>query len=219
MNDEAQTIAYANADFDSPHQAFIYRLREKFSNLPTRGHALDLGCGPGDITIRFAKAFPDWCVDGIDGAPMMLKLGQQEITAQGLQTRISFHQVYLPQKSAPENTYDFIFSNSLLHHLANPLDLWRSLKRFSKQPTPVFIMDLLRPESEAIAAQIDETNSGNEPEILRTDFYNSLCAAYTLTEIKEQLKATDLRHLEIEAISDRHWIAWGYSHTPSIEAR
>jgi hypothetical protein len=103
-----------------------------------------------------------------------------------------------------------IFSNSLLHHLAEPLDFWRSLLEFSHAQTPIFVMDLMRPENRQIAASMVETYAAEEPSVLREDFFNSLLAAYSLDEIRTQLNQTYLSHLEIEVVSDRHWIAWGY---------
>jgi ubiquinone/menaquinone biosynthesis C-methylase UbiE len=35
---------------------------------------LDLGCGPADVTIRFAKANPGYKFHGVDGSAAMLKL-------------------------------------------------------------------------------------------------------------------------------------------------
>lgn len=209
MDQESQAQAYAEADFSSPHTAFIHHLKQTHPSLPPFGHALDLGCGPADITIRFGKAFPQWKVDGLDAAAMMLKFGQKAIQAEGLTAQITLQQAYLPQDQAPRSQYDFIFSNSLLHHLANPLDLWRSLKRWGHEKTPVFIMDLMRPEREAIAQAFVRQYAQGEPEILRHDFYHSLLAAYTLDEVKAQLAQECLCHLSIEAVSDRHWIVWG----------
>ena len=214
MDSWDQAIAYAQADFEVPHNAFIQRLKDAFPQLPSTGYALDLGCGPGDITIRFAKAFPQWRVHGLDGAASMLDLGRAATLKHGLEDRISFQQVYLPQGKAPRGSYDLIFSNSLLHHLADPLDLWRSLKSLSQVNTPIFVMDLMRPQSQAIASDFVNQYAAHEPEVLRTDFFNSLLAAYTLDEVKQQLSQVELSHLSIEVVSDRHWIVWGYPHQP-----
>jgi hypothetical protein len=51
------------------------------------------------------------------------------------------------------------------------------------------------------------TPPGN-PEVLREDFYNSLCAAWTAEEVGDQLIAADLA-LDVERISDRHWLVYG----------
>ena len=36
---------------------------------------MDLGCGAADISIRFAKAFPNYQIDALDGAEAMLAEG------------------------------------------------------------------------------------------------------------------------------------------------
>ena len=70
-------------------------------------------------------------------------------------------------------------------------------------------MDLLRPASPKKAKEIVEQYSGNEHPVLKEDFYNSLLAAFTLDEIKEQLKKANLTNLNAEVISDRHWLVSG----------
>jgi hypothetical protein len=45
--------------------------------------------------------------------------------------------------------------------------------------------------------------------VLQEDFFNSLKAAYRVEEITEQLKATGLDMLNVEACSDRHLIVYG----------
>jgi hypothetical protein len=70
-------------------------------------------------------------------------------------------------------------------------------------------MDLMRPASRADAHALVERYASGEPAVLRTDFCNSLLAAYRPEEIKAQLQAARLSHLAIEVISDRHFIVWG----------
>ncbi len=67
MESPAQAEAYARADFSAPHQRFVELFNEKFPNLDPRGTVLDLGCGPGDIALRFAQAHPHCTVHGLDG--------------------------------------------------------------------------------------------------------------------------------------------------------
>ena len=68
----------------------------------------------------------------------------------------------------------------------------------------VQIMDLTRPPSTAEAHAIVMRYSGSEPEVLRRDFFASLCAAFEPDEVRAQLRAADLPWLEVEPISDRH---------------
>lgn len=201
MEDPEQVKAYAEADFATPHNDFIERLR-LFINQPRfTGTALDLGCGPGDITIRFAKAFPFCRIDAVDGSKPMLEYA--EALAGAFSQRIRFIHGRLPFVTLPQQNYEIIFSNSLLHHLPDPHILWRSIKAYSQRGTRVAVMDLLRPDSLESAKAMVETYVSGEPDILQRDFYHSLLAAFSLEEIKEQLTLADLK-LSLEQISDRH---------------
>ncbi len=59
------------------------------------------------------------------------------------------------------------------------------------------------------AKSLVELYSSHEPEILKRDFYNSLVAAFEIDEIKGQLTDAGLSHLEVERVSDRHFIVYG----------
>jgi ubiquinone/menaquinone biosynthesis C-methylase UbiE len=209
METEAQARAYAEADFEEPHSRFLRLLRELLPDLAEAGTALDLGCGPGDISLRFARAFPSWTVHGLDGSAAMLNLGREAVVRAGLQDRVSLVQAYLPGGEAPRDRYDLVFSNSLLHHLADPAALWACVRRWASEGTPVFVMDLMRPESREGAERLVDCYADGEPDILRRDLLNSLLAAYRLAEVKTQLVEAGLGHLRQRAASDRHLIVWG----------
>jgi hypothetical protein len=51
--------------------------------------------------------------------------------------------------------------------------------------------------------------SGDEAEILKRDFYNSLLAAYRPDEVRGQLSEAGLDFLEVDVVSDRHFVVWG----------
>jgi ubiquinone/menaquinone biosynthesis C-methylase UbiE len=209
MTGSEKARAYAKADFAEPHDRCIALMKESLPDLPEQGYALDLGCGPADITIRFARMFPGWSVDGLDGAPAMLKYGQLALQQAQLQGRVRLLEVYLPDGNIPRDRYDLIFSNSLLHHLADPMVLWESVKRWSTAGTQVFVMDLMRPDMLETAAQLVAQYAANEPEILRHDFYHSLLAAYRIEEVQQQLTTVNLDYFSVKAVSDRHFIVWG----------
>ena len=84
MDDEAQVRAYAEADFAEPHDHFVALLQEKLPDLASTGFAIDLGCGAGDISRRFARASPGWQVRGIDGSPTMLRVAAEMTRDAGL---------------------------------------------------------------------------------------------------------------------------------------
>ncbi|HWR89569.1 MAG TPA: hypothetical protein VN260_04885 [Dissulfurispiraceae bacterium] len=68
---------------------------------------------------------------------------------------------------------------------------------------------LMRPRSQDQAQLLVETYSRDEPEILKRDFFNSLCAAFTPDEVREQLNAAALDHFSVQSVSDRHLIICG----------
>lgn len=210
MDDPEQARAYAMADFSEPHQAFIERFRERFpDHSPLR--VLDLGCGPADISIRFAHAYPNCELTGIDGSEAMLALGREAVDAADMQDRIRLVRVRLPGELPAHSTFDTVISNSLLHHLADPLVLWNTLKdNGPPQRRSIFVMDLLRPDSRSVARRLVDAYSGNEPELLKRDFLKSLLASYRPDEIRAQLLTAGLEgYLQIDVVSDRHLIVWG----------
>ena len=207
MEEEEQARAYSSADFEAPHEAFVEESNRAFSGSVT-GRILDLGCGPGDITVRFAKRHPKCTVVGIDGSEAMLHFGRERVELEGLSHRVKLKRVFLPAEDL-DSGFDGAISNSLLHHLQHPEVLWQSLGQHVQSGAPVFVMDLLRPQSRAEAEKLVAAYSGEEPEILQRDFFLSLCAAYRVDEIQSQLQAAGLAHLKMEVISDRHWVVYG----------
>lgn len=209
MDDPAQALAYARADFEQPHNQFIAQFRACFPDWQGRGHVLDLGCGPGDICRRFAQTFPDTHIHGVDAATAMLHIGREDLRAAQLDRRIELFKGYLPGALLPREHYDAVISNSLLHHLHDPLALWQSILRHAAPGAPVFVMDLRRPASRDEAAALVDTYAAGEPAVLRMDFHNSLLAAYRVEEISAQLHDIDIDWLHVEVLGDRHVIAWG----------
>ena len=209
MDSEAQTLAYAEADFNESNSLFTEWFLARFSELPANGRMADLGCGPGDITIRLALALPGWTVTGLDAGPNMLSHARRRLAAAGLARRVDFQLAYLPDPSLPAGAWDAVVSNSLLHHLPNPRVLWESVARLGAAGAAVQVMDLMRPSNPQEAQQLVDSYAADAPDILREDFYNSLLAAYRPEEVSEQLAQAGLDYLTIEAASDRHWIVSG----------
>ena len=205
MDGKEQSLAYANADFEQPNSQFMAFLTHRIG--PNfQGSILDLGCGPGDIALSVAKAFPNAAIDAVDGSQTMLEYARHNLNGQSqrLQAQIRFVEAIIPQDSLPRDRYHLIISNSLLHHLHNPQDFWQTVNRYRDDNTFILVMDLFRPDTLAEASKLVETYAKGEPEILRQDFYHSLCAAFTRQEIEIQLREAGLEQLMVSKVSDRH---------------
>ena len=209
MSEAEQAKAYAEADFESAHSSYPKLFAKEFPTRPKKALVLDLGCGPADVTIRFAKANPGYKFHGVDGSAAMLKLGRAAVKRERLQKRIELIEGFIPGAPIPAKSYDVIISTSFLHHLHDPQVLWKTVKRFSRPGTIVFIVDLRRPRSRKAAWELVDTYSTNEPEVLRQDFYNSLRAAFVPQNIIKQLTEASIAGLKVRQINDRHLIVFG----------
>jgi ubiquinone/menaquinone biosynthesis C-methylase UbiE len=209
MDSEAQTGAYARADFDEPNRLFVQAFFQRFGPGGAGGEALDLGCGPADIVIRFAHRYPACQVTGADAGQNMLRQAARAVTSASMKQRIKLALCRLPDLSRLSPPYDAIISNSLLHHLPLAETLWQAVRALGAPGTRVMVMDLRRPRSRPAARAIVETYAGGEPDVLKEDFENSLCAAFTPEEITDQLREHDLGQLEVSRPSDRHVMVAG----------
>jgi ubiquinone/menaquinone biosynthesis C-methylase UbiE len=206
MDDERQSVAYAKADFSASNQFFVDSLIRDFPGHLRR--ALDIGCGPGDVVLRLARTAPDVHITAIDGSAPMIALARDAVRAAGLDGRITLVQGYLPGVLLESTAFDAVLSKDLLHHLPDPAVLWKEITRLGRPGAAVYVMDLVRPETPDAARRIvDDVAAGEDP-ILREDFYNSLCAAFTLDEVRGQLIDAGLA-LRVAQVSDRHMVVKG----------
>lgn len=208
MDGHAQAEAYARADFAEPNAQFCRELGDRM-HVAAAARVVDLGCGPADIPVRLAREHARWHIDAVDGSNVMLAHARRAIEVAGVGDRVRACHALLPGVALPAGSYDVVISNSLLHHLHAPEVLWAEVARLGREDAAVMVMDLMRPEGPDEARAIVERYAANEAEVLREDFYRSLCAAFTLEEVRDQLDAAGLHQLALEAVSDRHMLVWG----------
>lgn len=204
MDDPAQAVAYARADFTEANQLFT-DLVERQTGTDLDGRLLDLGCGPADISIALAHRHPRLQIDALDGAAAMLDLAREKLAEDRVAGgRIHLRCSFLPCSDLPHEAYATVVSNSLLHHLGDPAVMWQTVAHAAMPGGHVVVMDLARPTSVLAADALVESYALNEPEVLRRDFRNSLLAAYTVDEVVDQLHEAGLHGLRVTMVSDRH---------------
>ena len=206
MDDETQSLAYAKADFSASNQMFVDGfVRECPASL---GTVVDLGCGPGDIDIRLARAAPAIAITAVDGSQPMLAIAERAVRAAGVESRVTLLHAVLPNLPLDAHTFDAVLSKDLLHHLPDPRVLWNEIGRLGRRGAAVYVMDLVRPATREGAQVIVDAVAPHEDPILRQDFLNSLCAAFTVAEVADQLREARL-DLQVAQVSDRHMLITG----------
>jgi ubiquinone/menaquinone biosynthesis C-methylase UbiE len=208
MDEQDQAAAYAAADWSESHGKIPGYFRERFPDF-TAGQVIDLGCGTADVTIRFVRAFPGLKVVGVDGSEAMLSFGRRSVHAAGLDSRITLEKRYLPDPSIETRRFDAAICNSLLHHFADPVVLWRTAAHCVKPGGPVLLIDLVRPPDHETAVEFVKKHAAGAPPVLERDFTASLHAAYTVDEVREQLIRAGLPHFKVEQVDELHLVASG----------
>jgi trans-aconitate methyltransferase len=208
MEDVLQAEAYAAADFSCSDRDVLSRIE---ALLGTQGDGdgeelsfVDLGCGPGNITLLLARRWPEARVLGIDGAAAMLAIAERRRRADPTgHPHLSFLQLVLPSEQLAEPC-SAVVSNSLLHHLHDPGMFWDSVRRLVAPGSCIHVRDLRRPESDAVLEELVLRHAASAPELLRRDYAHSLRAAFTRTEVMAQLESAGLQELHILELDDRY---------------
>jgi ubiquinone/menaquinone biosynthesis C-methylase UbiE len=207
MDGEAEAAAYARADFSDSNQAYVADVMRSFPDRLVQ--VVDLGCGPGDIAMRLSRASTAARITAVDGSPAMLAIARAALRSTGVELSVSFLEGRLPGVALAEGSFDLVLSKDMLHHLPDPQVLWNEVRRLGRPGAAVCVMDLCRPASSAAAHEIVERVSGGEHPLLKTDFYNSLCAAFTADEVRDQLSRAGLS-LTVSQLTERHLCVKGY---------
>jgi len=209
MEDVAQARAYSEADFANPHQAVVAHFTERFPDFEA-GRVIDLACGPADVTTRLARALGRATFLGVDGSEAMITLGRERVARAGLADRVTLERRFLPDATLRDvGPFDAAICTGALHHFHDPMVLWHALRDVSTRGTRILVQDLTRPATADAAHALVAQYAGDEPEVLQHDYFHSLLAAFTIDEIRAQLRAVGFDHFAADAVSDRHVVVSG----------
>ena len=201
MDGQAEADAYARADFADSNQWYADHFTAEY---PAHlREIVDLGCGPADVPLRIARLAQQVRITAVDGSAAMLAFARNAVDAAKLSDRINLHLGRLPGLALPARHFDAVLSKDMLHHLPDPQSLWGEVRRLARSGAAVYVMDLIRPDSPQAAREIVERVAAREHPILKEDFYNSLCAAFTLDEVRSQLAIAGLP-LTVAQATERH---------------
>lgn len=137
----------------------------------------------------------------------MLKVAGENVEKADVRSQISLELIDAKAMPYPDNYFDMVISNSIIHHLPTPLPFLWEVQRVLKPNGAIFLRDLLRPEDERIRDNSVERYAGDCNEHQKQLFRDSLQATFTLGEVETTIQNAGLDGLRIYASSDRHWTA------------
>jgi ubiquinone/menaquinone biosynthesis C-methylase UbiE len=200
MDTAEEATTYDAMDFSLVNQAFVDRLRA----LGGSGRILDLGTGPGHIPLLIVERDRDAHVTGIDLADHMLALAERKRAASPHRDRLCFARADAKGLDAADDSFDTVVSNTILHHIPDPMPFLREARRVLRPGGTLLIRDLYRPPSEAVVARLLARHAADDSDGARELFRASLCAALSPGELREIADAAGLADARLVIDTDRH---------------
>lgn len=169
------------------------------------GDVLDLGTGTAQIPIELCSRNTVCRVMAVDAATAMLDVAILNIEIAGLRQRILLDRVDAKALPYDDGRFDVVMSNSIVHHIPEPLAVVREAVRVLAPGGLLFFRDLLRPARGDEVNHLVQTYAGQESDHARQMFEDSLRAALNLDEVRQLAADVGFDPQDVEATSDRHW--------------
>ena len=160
------------------------------------GRLLDIGCGPGNIALKIARRLPPIQVVGVDFSVNMIRAARAAAAAQQLTRRTAFFAGDANRLSFPDRSFDFVLSNSVLHHLHDPLAMLNEMARVVKTGGIVLLRDLRRPNRLIFPLHV-KWHGRHYSGLMKKLYTDSVRAAYTGEELAQMLSASRLSAAQI----------------------
>ena len=202
MDTWLEATAYDAMDFVAVNTTFA---ADAIALDPDAVKILDAGTGTARIPILMCQRRPQYLITAVDLAQSMLIVGQRNVEAAELVQRIRLEQVDTKRMAYPDLEFDMLISNSLVHHLPDPLSFFQEVNRLVRPGGAILIRDLIRPENDEIVNDlIDRIGSGYDARQQQL-FRDSLKAALTLAEVQEAIDLVSLQDVKLTQSSELHW--------------
>ncbi len=206
MDTEEEAEEYDAMDFSEPNTRFAEDALRLVASVE-RPRVLDLGTGTARIPLLMLERHPQLTVVAVDLSESMLRVAARHVASLGVGSRIELSKMDGKGVDLAPASFDLVMSNSVAHHIPDPADLFREVRRLVKPRGAILVRDLFRPLTVEAAREIVDRVAPNDSEKQRGLFFDSLRAALTVAEVRAIVSATGLAGVRVERVSDRHWTA------------
>jgi ubiquinone/menaquinone biosynthesis C-methylase UbiE len=204
MDTWEDAVEYDSMDFTDVNTAFAERALEL---APAKGLLLDVGTGTARIPILIVQRRPALRIWAIDLSQNMLMVGEKNVREAGVGKNVKLRKVDAKALPYPENYFDMVISNSIIHHLPDPLPFLKEVNRVTKPSGGIFIRDLFRPPDMKTLEDLSQKYAGDATEYQKKLYRDSLHASFSVDAVCELIEKVGLKDVSVVQSSDRHWSA------------
>jgi ubiquinone/menaquinone biosynthesis C-methylase UbiE len=203
MDDPQEATLYDAMDHDHVNRLFVGDLLAAGKVGP---RVIDLGTGTARIPIILCGQVDDVRVMAIDAALHMLDIAMRNVDVAGLRDRIQLDKADVKSLADyDDGICDCVISNTLLHHLPEPIAALRQAARIVRRGGRIFIRDLMRPPAVEDVERLTQLHANGASVEAQQLLRQSLHAALTLDEAKQMAEDCGIDPAAVCATSDRHW--------------
>lgn len=162
-------------------------------NVKDHSDVLEIGPGPGLISIWMAQENPTLKIIGLDLSEDMIRVANKNKIEENVQERVEFIKGNAENMDLfKDNSFNLVFSNGSLHHWLNPEKVLNEISRVLKPDGAFCITDGKR-NLGFLGKLKFHVLKYTVPKFLRIGWKNSIMAGYTKEEIGKILYKTNLK--------------------------
>ncbi|KAM0750100.1 methyltransferase type 11 [Meredithblackwellia eburnea MCA 4105] len=94
-------------------------------------HILDVGCGPGTITVDFARFVPEGRVTGLERSQEVLESAKRHGEEKGV-SNVEWVAGDVHQLPFEDNRFDVVYAHQVIQYVTSPVDALREMRRVLK---------------------------------------------------------------------------------------
>ena len=202
MDTQQEAMDYDAMDHSEANRNFVADLLAVGGG---SGDILDLGTGTAQIPILLCDQEIEGRIMAADLSVSMLEIARLNIEIAGRIEQIQLAHMDAKQLPSPDDYFDAVVCNGVLHHIPDPSVVLAEAVRVTKPAGLLFFRDLMRPANEDQLRHLIRTYAGQANEHQQQMFEDSLRAGFNLEEMGAIVSQLGFAPDTVQATSDRHW--------------